>query len=206
MNYYFNNYKNQNMKTSIKFLGLFCLMILMSCSSAIKTKKHVNYDLNDYKTFAYLPNTSFDVDDFDAEGDRKVQQDLVDALNENMSVKGFTVDNKNPDLLVLMSTKSSIDGEKAANPNQESDATLGSGGGTGGNNYAAVSSSNYKRYVDNSTSTSRLSKTGSLLIEIFSTETKELVWSGSAENFTTHISDQTLGPRLLYEMLKDFPG
>ena len=181
-------------------------MLLVSCASAIKTKKHVKYDLEKYKTFAYLPNTSFDVADFDAAGDKEVEQSLVDALNKNMNVKGFSVDTENPDLLVLMSTSSSIDGEKAANPNEESTTTLGSGGGTGGNNYAAVSSTNYKRYLDNSTTSSRPSKTGSLLVEVFSSETKELVWSGSAENFTTHISDQTLTTRLLYEMLKDFPN
>lgn len=165
----------------------------------------MKYDLKDYRTFAYLPNTSFDVADFDAKGDRQVEKSLVDALNQNMNVKGFTVDTENPDLLVLLSTSSSIDGEKAANPNLESTETLGADSQMGGPNYASIGSNNYKRYVDNSTTTNRLLKTGSLLVEIFSTETKELVWSGSAENFSTHISDQTLTTRLLYEMLKDFP-
>jgi len=184
-------------------------MLLVSCASAIKTKKHVNYDLNDYNTFAYLQNTSFDVDDYDAEGDKRVEQSLIDALNKNMAVKGFTVDTEKPDLVVLLSTTSSIDGESAANPNEESKSIKGSAGGSSGGmsgpNYASVSSTNYKRYVDNSTTSSRLSKTGSLLVEVFNRETKELVWSGAAEDFTTHISDQTLTTRLLYEMLKDFP-
>ncbi len=182
-------------------------MLLVGCaSSPIKTKKHVKYSLDDYKTFAYLPNTSFDVAEFDAEGDKQVEQSLVDALNQNMNVKGYTVDVENPDLLVMLSTSSSVDGEDAANPNQESTSIKGgSGGGMGGPNYASVSSTNYKRYVDNSSTTNRLMKSGSLLVEIFNSETKELVWSGSAENFSTHISDQTLTTRLLYEMLKAFP-
>jgi len=193
------------MKTSIKFLGLAVLMFLVSCATGIKTKKHVKYDLNDYKTFAYLPNTTFDVADYDAEGDKKVEQSLIDALNKNMMVKGFTLDTENPDLLVMLSTSSSIDGEKAANPNLESTETLGADSQMSGPNYASVSSNNYKRYVDNSSTTDRLLKTGSLLVEVFSRETKELVWSGSADDFSTHISDQTLTTRLLYEMLKDFP-
>lgn len=195
------------MKTSLKILGLFSLMLLVSCASAIKTKKHVKYDLNDYKTFAYLYNTSFDASDFNSDSDISVEASLIDALNKNMTVKGFSVDTDNPDLLVLFSTSNSINGEKAANPNQESQSTLG--GGEAGMNgpYAAVSSSNYRRYLDNSSTTSsRPYKTGSLLVEVFSRETKELVWSGSAEDFTTHISDQTLTTRLLYEMLKEFPN
>lgn len=186
------------MKTSLKIFGLFCMVLLVSCASAIKTKKHVKYDLNDYKTFAYLHNTSFDASDFNSDSDVSVEASLIDALNKNMSVKGLSVDTDNPDLLVLFSTTKSINGEKAANPNQESSSVQGgSDGGMSGPNYATVSSTNYKRYVDNSSTTDRLLKTGSLLVEVFSSETKELVWSGSAENFTTHISDQTLTTRLL---------
>jgi hypothetical protein len=180
-------------------------MLLVGCASAIKTKKHVKYDLGDYKTFAYLPNTSFSANDFGSISQTSVEESLITALNNNMSIKGYTIDTDSPDLLVLISTSKIINGDKAANPNEESQSSLG--GGTSGPNYAAVSSTNYKRYLDNSSTTSsRPYKTGSLLIEIFSRETKELVWSGAAEDFTTHISDQTLTTRLLYEMLKEFPN
>ncbi len=47
---------------------------------------------------------------------------------------------------------------------------------------------------------------GSLVVEVFDKNSKELVWIGIAENYKAHISDQTLMSRMISEVFKEFPN
>ncbi|WP_299526706.1 DUF4136 domain-containing protein [Winogradskyella sp.] len=195
------------MKTISKLFPFLGLLILMSCASNIKSKTYTKDDFTNFKTFAYLPNTSFSMDEFNAETDASIEESLIATMNDKMVGKGLSVDTNNPDLLVLLSTSNEI---KSNLQNQKNNyETPTQGGSSAGNspNYASVSSSDYKRYFSNSEDAlyNKPYKKGTLIVQVFSKATKELVWVGIAEDFKAHISDQTLMTRMINEIFEEFP-
>ncbi|WP_299364191.1 DUF4136 domain-containing protein [Winogradskyella sp.] len=193
------------MKTISKLFPLLGLLILMSCASNIKSKKYTDDDFNSFKTFAYLPSTAFNVAEFSKESDQSIEESLIATMNDKMIEKGFSVDTNNPDLLVLLSTSNEI----KSNLNNNNYEQAPSGGSSSGNspNYASVSSTDYKRYFSNSEDAlyNKPYKKGTLIVQVFSKASKELVWVGIAEDFKAHISDQTLMTRMINEIFNEFP-
>ncbi|WP_422104284.1 DUF4136 domain-containing protein [Winogradskyella sp.] len=195
------------MKTISRLLPCFGLLILMSCASNIKSKKYTDDDFKSFKTFAYLPNTAFKVDEFNAESDASIEESLIATMNDKMVEKGFTLDTNNPDLLVLLSTSNEIKSNLQNQKNNYEQAP--SGGSSAGNspNYASVSSTDYKRYFSSSEDAlyNKPYKKGTLIVQVFSKASKELIWAGMAEDFKAHISDQTLMTRMINEIFNEFP-
>ncbi len=195
------------MKTLSRLLLLFGLVIMMSCASNIKAKKYTDDDFSTFKTFAYLPNTSFKIDEVGTEYDKSIEASLIATMNEKMVEKGFSVDTSNPDLLVLLSTSNEIKSNLQNQRNSYEQAP--SGGSTSGAspNYASVSSTDYKRYFSSSEDAlyNKPYKKGTLIVQVFSKASKELVWVGMAEDFKAHISDQTLLTRMISEIFAKFP-
>lgn len=195
------------MKKKLRFLPVLGLLILMSCATNVKTKKFTDGNFDNFKTFAYLPNTSFSPEEFKTTLDQSVKESLITSMNKKMIEKGFTVNTNNPDLLVLLTTsndiKSNLNNKEKNNSEQ---AAIGSGTSSGPN-YATVSASNYKRYLSNGEDeiNNRPYKAGSLIVEVFNTKSKELIWLGIAEDFKAHISDQTLMTRMVNEVFNEFP-
>jgi hypothetical protein len=181
----------------------------MGCASNVKSKKYTDDDFNSFKTFAYLPNTSFKIDEFNADMDKSIEESLITTMNEKMVEKGFSVDIKNPDLLVLLSTSNAIRSNLRGRSNNYYEQAPIDGGSTSGNspNYASVTDTDYKRYFRNSENAlnNQPYKEGTLIVQVFNKTTKQLVWSGMAENFKAHISDPTLMTRMINEIFKKFP-
>ncbi|MHA7842549.1 MAG: DUF4136 domain-containing protein [Winogradskyella sp.] len=197
------------MKTTLRFFSLVALLIFMGCASNVKSKKYTDDDFKNFKTFAYLPNTSFKIDEFNADMGKSIEKSLITTMNEKMVEKGFSVDTDNPDLLVLLSTSNSIRSNLRGRSNNYYEQAPTDGGSTSGNspNYASVTDTDYKRYFTNSENAlnNQPYKEGSLIVQVFNKTTKQLVWSGMAENFKAHISDPTLMTRMINEIFKKFP-
>ena len=196
------------MKRISQMFTVIGLVILTNCASNIKSKSYTDNDFKTYKTFAYLPNTAFKVEDFNKATDQSVEATLIAAMNDKMMEKGFTIDTNNPDILVFLTTSNEVKSNLKNSKNYYEQAP--ERGGTAGNNspnYASVSSNDYKRYLSNNEDAfyNKAYKNGSLIVEVFSSQTKELLWIGIAENFTAHISDQTLTTRMINEIFKAFP-
>ncbi|WP_111684270.1 DUF4136 domain-containing protein [Winogradskyella tangerina] len=195
------------MKHLFKLFSLFGLLIIMSCASNIRSKKYTDDDFNKFKTFAYLPNTSFSIEEFNTSEDKSIEASLIATMNDKMVEKGFSIDTGNPDLLVLLSTSNEIKSNLQNTRNNYEQAP--SGGSTSGAspNYAAISSTDYKRYFSNSEDAlyNKPYKKGTLIVQVFSKASKELVWVGIAEDFKAHISDQTLMTRMISEIFEEFP-
>lgn len=195
------------MKKKLRFLPVLGLLILMSCATNVKTKKFTDGNFDNFKTFAYLPNTSFSPEEFKTTLDQSVKESLITSMNKKMIEKGFTVNTNNPDLLVLLTTSNDIKSNlNNKEKNSSEQAAIGSGTSSGPN-YATVSASNYKRYLSNGEDeiNNRPYKAGSLIVEVFNTKSKELIWLGIAEDFKAHISDQTLMTRMVNEVFNEFP-
>ncbi|GGI56418.1 hypothetical protein GCM10011444_07270 [Winogradskyella haliclonae] len=180
----------------------------MSCASNVRTKKYTNDNFNEFKTFAYLPNTGFNATDFNSDLDKSVEESLITVMNTKMVENGFSVNKDNPDLLVLLTTSNDIK-SNLNNKNKNNSEQAATGGGFSSSpNYATVSVSDYKRYYSKGGEeiSNRPYKKGSLVVEVFNRKSKELVWIGIAEDFKSHISDQTLMTRMINEIFKEFPN
>ena len=196
------------MKQNFKILSILSLLIVMSCATKVKVQKFTDQDFNNYETFAYLPNTSFTTDEFKTNTDNTVKESLVTTMNTKMIEKGFTLNTDNPDLLVLLTTSNDIKSNLVNQLKNNSEQSGIGGGISSGPNYATVSASSYKRYLSNGEDeiNNRPYKAGSLIVEVFDTKTKELIWLGIADDFKAHISDQTLMTRMVNEVFNKFPG
>ena len=193
------------MKTTTKFQLFLILVFLGSCASNIKTEKTTDDNFGEFKTFAYLPNTTFEVKAFNTDIDDSVEPSLISTLNNEMIGKGYSVNNENPDLVFLLRTKRELKSNENTKSKYERASSSGSAGSSP--NFASTGSSSGKRYnsSDESTTNNKPSKEGSLVVEVYNRKTKELLWVGIVENFKSHISDQTFMRRMLKEILKKFP-
>ena len=89
------------MKT-IKFIPLFMLFVLASCSSVrVNADYDKKVDFNQYKTYAYVKASIDKVEISDLDKKR-----ILNSIDEAMSAKGFSKSN-NPDMLISIFTKES---------------------------------------------------------------------------------------------------
>lgn len=183
------------------FLGL---IFLLGCASNIKTKKYTKDNLADYTTFAYLPSTSFDINEFSDESFNAVDESLVSTLENQMTGKGYTLNLESPDLLVLIKTSRAINSEESTKSKYEKS----SGGGSGASpNFASTGGSGGKKYLgsNESSTNNQPYKEGDLAVRIYDRKTKELLWTGQADDYKSHISDQSLMERMLKDIFSKFP-
>lgn len=174
------------MKTNsniIPKLILFCFALtILSCGPSVNTTKMTDKDLGSYKTFAYLPNGNFE--DLARDFDDSVGEEVINSVNQNMEKVGYTLNRDNPELLVLISTKTdrevSVDQEPAyaTYPNY-----YGSAYGVG-SYYSAYSYNGYAGYngVIGYNEDVDAYQEGNLMVSIVDKNTKQVVWRGSASN------------------------
>ena len=201
------------MKKKIKYLPILGLVVLMNCASNVRTKKYSKDDFNNFKTFAYLPNTALNTDEFNKGFDRSVEESLVALMNEKMVDKGFSIDKNEPDLVILLTTSDEIKSNLLNKDKYKQPPTRSDGGNSSSPNYTSGSVSSLSS-IDFGTYSSqgeeiignKAYKKGTLIVEVFNRKSKELLWVGIAENFVAHISDQTLMSRMISEIFEEFPG
>ena len=192
------------MQKKSKLYLLLLIPLMMACATNVKTKNYANTDFKGFKTFAYFAETSsFDLSEFNTNANNPVEQSLITLINAKMIEKGFTVDTKNPDILILLKTSNEI--ESNLN-NERLNKTVETSNSP---NFASSTSSiGFRRYTSKENdlkSSNRPFKKGDLAIEIFDTKSKALLWTGIAQDFTAHISDQTLLARMVAQVFNKFP-
>jgi hypothetical protein len=157
------------------------LLIAAGCGPTLTTTKMTNKDLGNFKTFAYLPNTNFEVpDQLDGQQDR-VAQSVITAMNKNMQQLGYSMDRKKPDLLVLLTTKfdkelmRDIDAVYASYPYRTAYPVSPY--------YDNYYYWDYDRYTDIVGYDIDYSsyKVGTLIVDIINRKTKKRIWTGTAE-------------------------
>ena len=193
------------MKTAKKLEFIALLAFLGSCASNIKTEKTTDVSFSELNTFAYLPNTNFEMKTFNSNFDDSVEPGLISTLNNEMIQKGYSMDNENPDLVFLLRTRRELNSNENTKSKYERASSGGSSGGSP--NFATTGSSGGKRYIssEENNTINKPSKKGTLIVEVYSSKNKDLLWVGTAKDFKSHISDQTFMERMLKEILKRFP-
>ena len=170
----------------MKRLGVALVMavMLISCGPKVTTTKMTDKDLDNYETFAYLPNGNFD-DPSKGYDDPNVGKSVVNEVNAKMKDLGYELERNEPDLLVLLATKTDTDVEREMDPVYATypsyyNTTYPVGpyydpyyyyGYTGYSDLVGYDV-DYERY-----------ETGTLLLSLVDRKTREVIWRGTASNF-----------------------
>lgn len=91
-------------KTNIAILAIMVLALAIGCGPKVTTMKETGKDLNSYKTYAYLPNSNFDISKEMAANIDNVGKTVIDEMNHNMERAGYVLNRDKPDLLVILKT------------------------------------------------------------------------------------------------------
>jgi hypothetical protein len=156
---------------------------LTACGPVVNTTKTTSNDLSNYKTFAYLPNSNFE--DLDkGYGNNDIGTTVIESVNANMQKLGYTLDRTNPDLLVLLSTSTDLDTNVTREPVYATYPNYyGRSYGVSPyyQNYYYDGYSSYNRVIDYDTDVNTY-KEGTLRLSLVDSETKNIVWKGTASN------------------------
>ncbi|NJC26915.1 DUF4136 domain-containing protein [Neolewinella antarctica] len=164
-------------------LSLTLLFIFSSCSPRVTTSRPTSADLSAYQTFAYLPNA--DVETKRAEDAERVGGFVVDKVNKEMEMQGYTLDRDNPDLLVLISqrkeTETRSDVDRVYTRNYNAAGTVGTVGTSayGGyyNNYSYNGYNSYRDFVGYDRDYYNV-KVGTVVVSLIDRENGNTVWRG----------------------------
>lgn len=141
----------------IKFLPVFLLVVLSSCSSVkVYDDYDKNVDFSQFKTYAFQKSGIDKVEISDLDKKR-----ILRAIDEQMAMKGFTK-SENPDLLVNIFTK-----EREQVDINQFNAGWGYGWGWGWNPWMWGGNTSVSSYVE-----------GTLYIDLIDAKKRELVWQG----------------------------
>ena len=194
----------------MKFLAplLAFLLLASACGPQVRTARPTKVDLAKYDTYAYLPNAMVDLEGVEPED---VNQAVVEAVRAEMERKGYTVDQDDPDLLVLLSVKRDTETETVTEPVYAGPASLGYArpGAIAGGYYGNYYYRGYNTYgtdiVGYDTDTYQY-KTGTLVLHLVDRETKRTVWKAVSE---TSVYDGRVLPgdvaALVDDMFAEYP-
>ncbi len=148
----------------LKFLPLFLLILLTSCSAVkVNYDYDKNVDFNQFKTYAFQKSGIDKVEVSDLDKKR-----ILRAIDEQMTAKGFTK-SETPDLLVNIFTK-----EREQVDVNQFNAGWGYGWGYGWNPYLWGGNTSVSSYVE-----------GTLFIDLIDAKKKELIWQGQGVGVLT---------------------
>ena len=165
------------------FIGIVMFVLLMvSCGPMVDTTKVSDVNLSSYKTFAYLPNSSINDKDLGYD-DKTVGSEVVANVNRNLKDAGFTLDRENPDLLVLISTKTDVDTETVQEPVYASYPYAGTPAVVNPyyDPFYYTYYDSYNGVVGYDTETYKV-KEGTLMVDLVDRKTKKVIWRGTASD------------------------
>lgn len=104
-------------KINIAMLTIMVLALAIGCGPKVTTMKSTDKDLDNYKSYAYLPNSNFEMpNEMEANID-DVGKAVIEEMNRNMKRAGYELNRDDPDLLVILNTNLKPDGMTAVPAN-----------------------------------------------------------------------------------------
>jgi len=194
--------KNINNKLVYVLVALIC----MACGPRVTTVKTSDKDLDNYQTFAYLPNSNFDdLEKFD--NDESVGKSVLNHVNRKMEMEGYKMDRSNPDLLVLINTTTDIDRTVTTEPVY---ATYPGYYNTGYrvspyySNYYYYNYNNYNDIIGYETDVNRY-KEGTLVFRLVDSKSKEVIWKATATDFISKENSSQAISEYVDDLFEEFP-
>lgn len=177
----------------------------VGCGPRVTTTNPDDTNVDNYQTFAFLPNTNAEVDNR-SYNDEDVNTMVLNAINENLTDEGYRLDRSQPDLLVLVSTKT--DSELAT----DRDAVYATypyatGVTTVAPYYEPYYFYNYSGYsniigYDYDTYTY---EQGTLVVRLVDRQTKETVWKGVATDPIYNETTRRAITQMVDDIFEEFP-
>lgn len=181
-------------------------IVMISCGPKVNTSKLGDKDLSNYNSFAYLPNSNFD-DLKKFETDDTVGTAIIESVNRNMKQKGFELDRDTPDLLVLISTMTDKERSVSQQPVYATYPNFyGRPYGVSPyyQNQYFYNYSGYNRIIGYDRDIDRY-KEGTLLMSLVDSDSKEVIWRGSASDAIFRQNETTAIAKFVDDMFEDFP-
>lgn len=191
----------QNITWCLSFL------LLMGCGSGsnVETAKTTDGDLSNYDSFAFLPNSNPEGVD-ESYDDDEVNTAVIETINMRMREAGYELDRDDPDLLVLVSTKTNVETGTQSRP-VYAGYPYSSGATTVRpyyNSYYFRGFNNYNRVVGYDTDTYQY-KEGTLVINLVDRETRETVWKGVASDNIYNQGTTAATRALVNDIFEEYP-
>ncbi len=179
-------------------------LITVSCGSPVSTVKADDVNLNSYSSFAYLPNTDIKLPNNNVSTD-DVNTLVVETINANMKNAGYTLDRDQPDLLVLVSTKTNRETETTTDPVYATYPYRSPYGvSTYYSPYYYNNYTSYNNIVGYDTDTYTY-KEGTVIVDIIDRETKKLVWKGRSEQTIYNQTNTSAMKELINAIFSEYP-
>lgn len=192
------------MKTFNTLLTSLLLLLTAACGTTVYTVNPSNNDLDDYDTFAYLPNTNVNMKN-NKYNDTTINKSIVETVKENLEEHGMEVDQEKPDLLVLISTSAKVDIEVDKSPTY---ATYPYHDAAGRVNpmydtyfyyeYETVSD------VEGYNSTTFTHDEGTVVIDLIDRETNKTVWKGVANDKIYDDPSPEVVQNMIHDLFDEF--
>ena len=189
-----------------QFLSLFIFSLLfISCGSQVKTTSNKDKDLDNYQTYAYLPNSGFNTAKM--ENDQDINKIVLETVNMNMENAGYSLDTEQPDLLVLINSTTNIE------ENQKTEAEYASYPYDPGvtavsplySNYFYSGFANFGPITGYDVNTYQYQE-GAVDINLVDSKTKELVWSGQTSGAIVNAANLEAQEELINQIFSEFPA
>lgn len=193
------------MKFIRTILLLFSVSVLMAaCGSSGPTAKDDRNKLASYDSYAYLPNKDT-IMSWDYENDA-IQQIIIETINANMNEEGYTLDKRQPDVLIHVHPMFDEKVEVNANPVYTNYAYYRPGFYIGPyyetnmyENYFTIQRINGPR-VEQVPYRER-----SIVIDFIDRRTNEILWRGTSDETIETRRIQREIRQYIDEIFKDFP-
>ncbi len=189
-----------------QFLSLITFSLLfISCGSQVKTTSNKDKDLDNYQTYAYLPNSGFNTAKM--ENDQDINKIVLETVNMNMENAGYSLDTEQPDLLVLINSTTNIE------ENQKTEAEYASYPYDPGvtavsplySNYFYSGFANFGPITGYDVNTYQYQE-GAVDINLVDSKTKELVWSGQTSGAIVNAANLEAQEELINQIFSEFPA
>ena len=180
-------------------------LVALSCGPRVQTIKPMNTDLSKYETFAYLPNSNAEVPGKNY-NDEKVNSMIIETVNQNMREAGYRLDRENPDLLVLISTKTEIERETTADPVYAAyPYTAGLGVSPFYSPYYYTGYSAFGGGIIGYDTDTYAYEEGTVVINLIDRETKETVWKGITSDALYDQPNAAAKRELVNRIFEEYP-
>lgn len=193
------------MNTYRILLTSFIVFIAAACGTTVYTVNPNNNDLNDYDTFAYLPNTNMDVKGKNYT-DTTINKSIVETVKNNLEDHGMEIDQEEPDLLVLISTSAKVDIEVDKSPTYATYPYHDASGRVSPMydtyfyyEYETVSD------VEGYNATTFTHDEGTVVIDLIDRKTNKTVWKGIANDKIYDDPSPEVVENMIQDLFDEFP-
>lgn len=187
-------------------IGTFALILLIGCGPKVTTTKPSDVDLSNYETFSYLPNGNFE-DPSKGYDDANVGEMVINEVNQSMKELGYEMDRNQPDLLLLIGTKTDTNIERETDPVYATYPNYyGAGYGVGPyyDPYYYYGYNTYNDLVGYDVDYNRI-ESGTLMLSLVDRKSKKVVWRGTASDFVGGERDAQAISDFVDDLFAEFP-